>query len=340
MKETLTTKNLILKTPSIEDFSSLKAFDSSNKAHLEKWESITDLTDDDDQNRLINWRKECEQEKSARFFIFDKKNPNRIIGMCNLTQIFRGLFQACYLGYKIDHAYQGKGIMFEALQETVRFAFEDFKLHRIMANYMPTNIRSANLLSRLGFEVEGHAKKYLLINNKWEDHTLTSLSYEQWQILQKDSVNFTPSNERQLESYLHQQIPISKAIGIKALYASLEKVILAAPFSNNINHKKTIFGGSLHAVATLACWSLLHLNLKNKNLKNQIVITQSETNYHLPVDADFKVECELPDQEDWKRFIKILNAKKKGRIHLSARIYHQEQLCVSYRAAFAAILKE
>jgi hypothetical protein len=62
MKETLTTKNLILKTPSIEDFSSLKAFDSSNKAHLEKWESITDLTDDDDQNRLINWRKECEQE--------------------------------------------------------------------------------------------------------------------------------------------------------------------------------------------------------------------------------------------------------------------------------------
>lgn len=100
--------------------------------------------------------------------------------MCNLTQIFRGLFQACYLGYKIDHAYQGKGFMFEALQETIRFAFEDFKLHRIMANYIPSNIRSANLLNRLGFEIEGYAKNYLLINGSWKDHVLTALSHEKW----------------------------------------------------------------------------------------------------------------------------------------------------------------
>ena len=90
MREILTTKNLILKTPSIEDFPALKAFDSSNKTHLEKWESITDLTDEDYQNRIVNWRKECEEEKSARFLIFDKKNPNRIIGMSNLTQNFSG----------------------------------------------------------------------------------------------------------------------------------------------------------------------------------------------------------------------------------------------------------
>lgn len=153
-------------------------------------------------------------------------------------------------------------------------------------------------------------------------------------------VNFTPSNEKQLESYLHQHIPISKAIGIRALHASIDKVILTAPFSNNINHKKTVFGGSLHAVATLTCWSLLYINLKNKNLKNQIVITQSETIYHLPVDSDFKVESILPDPEDWQRFIKILNAKKKSRIHLSAHLYHKERLCVSYQATFAAILIE
>lgn len=340
MKEILTTKNLILKIPSVEDCSALKAFDKVNKAHLEKWESITDLTEKDYQNRLLNWRKECEEEESARFFIFDKKNPNQIIGMCNLTQIFRGSFQACYLGYKIDHAYEGKGFMIEALQETLRFAFENLKLHRIMANYMPTNLRSANLLNRLGFEIEGYAKNYLLINNTWEDHILTSLSYQQWQLFRENSINFAPSSEKHLESYLHQYIPISKAIGITALHASADKVILRAPFSNNINHKKTVFGGSLHAVATLACWSLLHVNLKNKNLKNQIVITQSETIYHWPVDSDFKVESKLPDQEDWQRFIKILNAKKKSRIHLSAHIYHKERLCVSYHGTFAAILSE
>ena len=133
-------------------------------------------------------------KKSARFFIFDKKNPNQIIGMCNLTQIFRGLFQACYLGYKIDHAYEGKGLMFEALRETIRFAFEDLRLHRIMANYMPINMRSAKLLNRLGFVIEGFAKNYLLINNKWEDHVLTAVSYEKWsnhQSLLPQSVSLT-----------------------------------------------------------------------------------------------------------------------------------------------------
>ncbi len=180
----LITKKLILRSINIDDFSAFKAFENRNKAHLEKWESITDLpTDEEYQNRLKNWQKECEEERSVRFFIFDKINTHQIIGMCNLSQIYRGSFQACYLGYKIDHTYEAQGLMYEALQETIRFAFEDLKLHRIMANYMPSNIRSAKLLNRLGFEIEGYAKNYLLINNKWENHILTSLSYEQWQIL-------------------------------------------------------------------------------------------------------------------------------------------------------------
>jgi len=49
-----------------------------------------------------------------------------------------------------------------------------------------------------------------------------------------------------LEDYLWEHIPISKAMGVRVDSASLEKVILEAPFTNNINHKKTVFGGSLH----------------------------------------------------------------------------------------------
>jgi ribosomal-protein-alanine N-acetyltransferase len=109
-----------------------------------------------------------------------KESLNKIIGFCHFTQIFLGPFQACYLGYKIDYEYEGKGLMFEALEASIRYVFEDLKLHRIMANYMPINLRSANLLNRLGFKIEGFAKNYLLINNKWEDHVLTALSKEEW----------------------------------------------------------------------------------------------------------------------------------------------------------------
>ena len=92
-----------------------------------------------------------------------------------------------------------------------------------------------------------------------------------------------------LENYLLQHIPLSAAIGVKVEAALSEHVILSAPFLNNINHKNTVFGGSLHAVATLACWSLLYVNLLEMSEKNiQIVIASSEIFYTAPVISDFK----------------------------------------------------
>ncbi|WP_258546831.1 GNAT family N-acetyltransferase [Psychromonas sp. B3M02] len=64
--------------------------------------------------------------------------------------------------------------MFEMLQESIEYAFITADLHRIMANYMPSNIRSGHLLTRLGFEKEGLAKSYLKIAGSWQDHVLTS----------------------------------------------------------------------------------------------------------------------------------------------------------------------
>ncbi len=58
----------------------------------------------------------------------------------------------------------------------IRYAFEDLRLHRIMANYVPHNQRSAHLLRRLGFVQEGYAKEYLKIAGRWQDHVLTALT--------------------------------------------------------------------------------------------------------------------------------------------------------------------
>lgn len=144
--------------------------------------------------------------------------------------------------------------------------------------------------------------------------------------------------EKQIETYLHSHIPISRAMGIAVEHASTQKVILCAPFANNINHKKTIFGGSLHAVATLACWTLLYVNLKELHPEHvQIVITKSEVDYQAPIDADFKSICLSPDEAVWQRFLKMLRAKGKSRIALSAKIHHNDRVCVDYRAEFAAI---
>lgn len=144
------------------------------------------------------------------------------------------------------------------------------------------------------------------------------------------------SLKAELENYLLEHIPISSAMGVSVYSASPKKIVLSAPFSNNINHKKTVFGGSLHAVTTLACWSVLHVNLAE--LHNvQIVIASSEIAYLAPVASDFKAECCLPELGDWGRFLKILEKKGKARVKLNAKIFQGHQLCVEYSGVFAAL---
>src|SRR5260221_6536132 len=138
---------------------------------------------------------------------------------------------------------------------------------------------------------------------------------------------------KQLEAYLYQNIPITKALGIQVEDASLDKVVLFAPFANNINHKKTVFGGSLHAVATMACWTLLYVNLKKlRDLHVEIVITESDVRYLAPIDDDFKAVSVLPEEAEMARFIQMLRLKGKARIRLSAKMYHKEKLAVDYHA--------
>ena len=98
-----------------------------------------------------------------------------IIGTCNYTNIVRGAFHACHLGYQIARESQGHGLMAEALTAANAFMFDAMRMHRLMANFRPENERSRALLMRLGFVEEGLARNYLFIDGAWRDHILTSL---------------------------------------------------------------------------------------------------------------------------------------------------------------------
>lgn len=111
---------------------------------------------------------------AVHFLLFDSES-GELLGDCNFTNVVRGPFQACHLGFSIAMDAEGKGLMTEALTAAIPYAFKTMGLHRIMANYRPENTRSGLLLARLGFEKEGVARSYLQINGSWADHVLTSL---------------------------------------------------------------------------------------------------------------------------------------------------------------------
>lgn len=148
-----------------------------NQSHLAQWEPLRNegyYSEDEIEIRLNDMFKSYQDGNSLQLAALDL-NEKEIVGVCNFTNMVRGPFQACFLGYSIAGKSQGKGLMCEILKPSIAYIFENFLLHRIMANYIPKNIRSGKLLETLGFKREGLAKSYLKIAGKWEDHILTSL---------------------------------------------------------------------------------------------------------------------------------------------------------------------
>ena len=152
-------------------------FRKDNRAHLEPWEPRRMPEFFTEGFWQIQLRLALQDFRDGISVCFAILSPDEqgVLGVCNYTNIVRGTFQSCHLGYALSHRHEGTGIMYEALSLTNNYMFRELGLHRIMAAYLPHNDRSGRLLERLGFEKEGFARKYLKINGCWEDHVLTAL---------------------------------------------------------------------------------------------------------------------------------------------------------------------
>jgi ribosomal-protein-alanine N-acetyltransferase len=148
-----------------------------NQSHLAPWEPIWPsdfLTLPYWESATLRAVDDAREDWAHRFIAFRRGDPTKMIASVNLSNIVRGVFAAAHLGYSVDAEEQGLGVGTEAVGAVVNFAFENLRLHRIMANYQPTNERSARLLRRLGFVPEGFARDYLFIAGAWRDHILTA----------------------------------------------------------------------------------------------------------------------------------------------------------------------
>ncbi len=103
-----------------------------------------------------------------------------IVGVFNLSQIFRRAFQSAYLGFYAGAPYAGRGYMREGMQLLLRHVFQTLKLHRVEANAQPQNVRSIALIRRSGFHREGFSPRYLKVAGRWRDHQRWAITAEDW----------------------------------------------------------------------------------------------------------------------------------------------------------------
>ena len=124
----------------------------------------------------------------------------------------------------------------------------------------------------------------------------------------------------ELQNVLHNEIPITRRIGIQVEHCDVDRIVLTAPIEPNINHKCTAFGGSLYSVAVLAGWSFVFYNMKLHQLQGHIVIQHSDVDYIAPVDGQIRAECVMQDQDNLYRFIKMYKRKGRARIKLQVKV--------------------
>lgn len=173
MQQIYETNRLVLKILDKSYSENVLDYYLRNKLFLEEWEpkrSEEFYTKQYHEDLLDKDFTDIQNGNLLRLWIFKKDDNKKVIGTLAFSNIVRGPFLSCFLGYKLDGGEINKGYMTEATQKGIDIIFNEYGLHRIEGNIMPKNVRSLKVLEKLGFYNEGIAYKYLNINGIWEDH--------------------------------------------------------------------------------------------------------------------------------------------------------------------------
>jgi thioesterase domain-containing protein len=131
-------------------------------------------------------------------------------------------------------------------------------------------------------------------------------------------------NPGTLQAYLHERIPLSRAMAIEVREATPMRVTLFAPLAPNINHRDTVFGGSASAVAILAAWSVLYVRMQAEGLAGRIVIRRNTMSYERPIDAGFTASASAPGNDAWAALAATIRRGRPARIRVNSALESED----------------
>ena len=138
--------------------------------------------------------------------------------------------------------------------------------------------------------------------------------------------------ELDAEQYFHQQIPITRAMGVRVVAHDENQFIIEAPVAQNSNHLGTAFGGSINAVATLAAYGLLWLALREQAV--HVVVAESSIRFLRPVRKTIRAICSRPDPAEWAAFRSQFAEKSKARLTLRVSVVEGDHPAAEFEGTF------
>ncbi|PWF71675.1 30S ribosomal protein S5 alanine N-acetyltransferase [Vibrio sp. T9] len=175
--------DLLLRTAEIGDADMIAEYFQANREYLKPFEPKREeafFSVNGWLQKLIKLN-ELHRMGLGYYCLLVRASSGEMLGTVSFSNLSRFPFYSCNVGYSLAEKAQGHGYMRRGLIMACDYMFNVQKLHRIQAGYMPHNKRSEAVLEHVGFNREGYAKDYLLINGEWQDHVLTSLINPNWQ---------------------------------------------------------------------------------------------------------------------------------------------------------------
>jgi thioesterase domain-containing protein len=139
---------------------------------------------------------------------------------------------------------------------------------------------------------------------------------------------------RQAQAFFHEQIPITRAMGVRAVANHKNGFVIEAPVALNSNHLRTAFGGSINAVATLAAYGFLWLELNEAAA--HVVVAESSIRFLRPVRETIRAICLRPAAEELAVFRSQFAARRKARIALRVNVIEGGETAAEFEGTFVA----
>lgn len=169
-----TSRAIVLRSPAPDDATAFLAMVRASRKLHRPW-----VKPPADEKAVLAYFQRAASERFVGRLVC-LRATGEIVGVFNLSEIVRGVFQSAYLAYYGSARHAGQGLMREGARLFLDFAFRGLKLHRVEANIQPENVRSVAFVRSLGFRLEGFSPRYLKIAGRWRDHERWALLAEEW----------------------------------------------------------------------------------------------------------------------------------------------------------------
>ncbi len=103
----------------------------------------------------------------------------KLVGQLNASNVVHGVQRSCTIGYWVDGAVAGRGIVPTAVALLIDHCFAEVGLHRVEINIRPENVASLRVVEKLGLRREGFYERYLDIDGAWRDHIAFAVTVEE-----------------------------------------------------------------------------------------------------------------------------------------------------------------